>query len=363
MMRNPSAGIGLLCLSCLTSQALESLPEHVDITPVYTDGEWSWTIVSDAEVKETNVVFLPARDLEASEGELFQRPPGVQWDFLGMGAGEPVWILPQSDSGYTWPGIENAQSGTFASYVESDPRAGSLAQPWVQIGLVGVEGPGAFSLFQIQGGSPVVWMTSADGISAQDVFLLASPGHDHMNWAFSEKGVYRVSLKASAFLGPGATNPTAPGDAVDLFFTVGARAEWRATSFTSDEVMNELLAGDAADADQDGIENLLEYAFGTDPRSASPLNVEFGERAGPELVMVSDGGLVYPALRFFQRIHSDADLSYEVEWSGGLTGGWEEGGEVHNVEDFGDNWERVTIRDDQSVSGARFGRVRVIAGE
>jgi surface-anchored protein len=362
-MKTPSAGLGLLFLSSLTGQALESLPEHVDITPVYTNGEWTWTIVSDGDVKETNEVFLPARDLETPGGELFQRPPGEQWDFLGMEAGEPVWILPQSDAGYTWPGIENAQSGTFSSYVESDPRAGGLAQPWVRIGLEGVEGPGAFSLFQIQGGAPTVWMSSADGISVEDVFLLASPGHDHMNWTFSEKGVYRVSLNASAFLGSGATNPTAPGEAVDLFFSVGARAAWRASSFAADEVMNELLAGDAADADQDGIENFLEYAFGTAPRSASPLNVELGETAGPELMMVSDGGVGYPALRFFKRNSSDADVSYEVEWSGGLTGAWEEGGIEHQVEDFGDGWERVTIRDDQAVSGSRFGRVRVIATE
>lgn len=357
------ATLAILGLSGLTGQALERLPEHLDIRPTWVDGEWSWAIRTDSEDKETDLVFLPARDRSSPSGELFERPSGSQWDILGLDGGESVWILPQSDTGYTWPGMENAQSGLFGSYVETDPRVGGIAQAWIRIELASVDGPGAFTLFQIQGGLPVVWMASADGVAADDVFFLASPGHDHMNWAFSAKGVYRIRLRASAFFGPGATNPTPLSDEVDLFFSVGARADWRASHFSSGEVMDEMLAGDGADPERDGDENLLEYAFGTDPHSASPLNLESGEHAEPELLMVEDGGMTYPALRFFQRIHADSDISYQVEWSDRLSGGWNSAGTAYEVEDFGEDWERVTIRDNQTANGSRFGRVRVTVDE
>jgi hypothetical protein len=93
------------------------------------------------------------------------------------------------------------------------------------------------------------------------------------------------------------------------------------------------------------------------------LNVDTGESAGPELVMVEDGGTTYPALRFFQRIHEDADVNYEVEWNDALTGDWTVGGVEYEFEDFGDDWERVTIRDTRSVQNSRFGRVRVTVPE
>lgn len=362
-MRSKVAGYSILCLLSLEAEALERIPEHVDVRPSYLEGEWSWMIRTNSGEMETDLVFLPARDVSFPQGERNQRPSGGQWEFFGVDAGESIWILPQSDTGHTWPGFENTQSGVFGSYVETDPRVGGIAQPWIRIELASVEGPGAFSLYQIQAGAPVVWMASSDGIDTDDAYFLASGGHDHMNWAFSAKGVYRIGLKPSAYAGPGATNPTPPGDEIDLFFSVGARADWRASHFPAGEVMDEQVAGDEADAEADHVENLLEYAFGTDPHSASPLNLEFGEVGGPEFLLVEDGGMSYPALRFFKRINADADVSYEVEWNDGLSESWTVAGVEHDFEDYGEDWERVTIRDTRAVNGSRFGRVRVTVGE
>ncbi len=365
MSRAQLLGLAVFTAAAQPGAALQPLEEHLDLVPEFDAGSWDWEVVTDTDRFDPATVFLPTRDLDAlsGDGERYERPAGSQWDFLGMDEGEPVWFLPQSDFGYTWPGFENGQSGLFASYVESDPRVGGLSLPWIRISLASVEGPGSFSLFQTQSGSTVVWMASSDGVGPDDVFFLASPGHDHMNWSFSAKGVYRIQFAAQAYLGPGATNPTPAGDPVAVFLSVGSRGEWRASHFPADEVMVEAIAGADADPDKDGRVNLVEYALGSDPNHSDPLNQETGEVAGPEFLVIEDGDSRYPALRFFRRIHEDADVSYSVEWSESLSGDWVTRGTEESVEDFGERWERVTIRDTQAVGGSRFGRLRVEATE
>ncbi|MEM1085878.1 MAG: choice-of-anchor M domain-containing protein [Verrucomicrobiota bacterium] len=355
-----------------TSFGLEPLPEHIDVVPEFTGGSWDWEIGTDSISMDPSSVFFPLRDFDFSSkdpetgdplGERYFLSLGSGFDFLGFEEGEPVWILPQSDFNYTWPGMENAQSGVFHSYVETDPRASGLAQPWIRIYLDSVQGPGEFSLFQLQSGQQVIWMTTADGIGSDDLFLLLSPGHDHMWWGFTKKGVYRVNFRAQARLGADPTNLTPLSDPQELFFAVGARAEWRAMHFDSDDVMLESVAGDDADPDKDGKVSLLEYAFGTDPTSASMLHESLGVSSWPELVIVEDAGMSYPAMRFFRRINEDADVTYSVEWNSTLSPATWTSNEVEvDVEDFGERWERVTLRDTSPVSGKRFGRVKVETG-
>jgi surface-anchored protein len=342
-----------------SAAALDPLPEHVDVVPSYSGGAWNWVIKTDTGDLQPETIFLPVRDAAFPAGERYARPTGSQWDFLAIDAAMPVWILPQSDNGHTWPGLENSQSGAFGSYVESDPRAAGVAQAWIRVSLDSFQGPGEFSLFQIQSGAPVIWMATSDGIDASDAFYFASLGHSHMNWAFSAKGMYRLQMSASAYLGPGATNPTPAGESVGLHVAVGARAEWRASRFPVETVMDEAVAGPDADPDGDGLANLLEYGFGSDPLDPGKANPETSGIAGPEFIRIADGVSIFPAFRFFRRIHEDADVTYSVEWSDGLDGGWEAGGIETSVENFGDRWERVTVRDTRAVSGSRFGRVRV----
>jgi len=340
---------------------LEPLSVHLDLVPEWLGGSWTWRVATDSGSEDLSGVFLPLRDLDFADGERYLRPGGSQWDFLGVDEAEPVWILPQSDNGSTWPGFENGQSGVFGAYVESDPRVAGVAQPWIRIALAGAEGPGEFSMFQFQSGAPVVWMATSDGVGPEDVFFLASPGHSHMNWTFSAKGVYRIELRAQAYLGPGATNPTPAGEPVAVHFAVGARAAWRAEHFAAATVMEESVAGDGADPDGDLRPNLVEYAFGGDPLDPSPAKPGAGVPTGPELLLVEDGGERFPALRFCRRIHEDADLSYAVEWSDSVSGEWMAGGVEMVAEALDDRWERVTVRDTRPLSGRRFGRVAVEA--
>ncbi len=362
-MRTALLSFGLLSCNALTASALERLAEHIDIKPSFLDDSWSWKIGTDGGDLEPREVFLPVRDLASPEGEKFVRPAGAQWDFLGMDAGEAVWILPQSDNSSTWPGFESNQSDVFASYVEQDPRVVGVAQRWVRLGLVSVEGPGDFSMFQFQGGAPLVWTATSDGITADDAFYLAAPGHSHLNWTFSAKGVYRIELNARANLGPGATNPTPDGDAVSVYFAVGSIAEWRAAQFAAESVMDESLAGPDADPEKDGRSNLLEYAFGMNPLSPDALRQDKDGPGDPEMMMVDSGGETYPALRFYRRVHQDADVEYSVEWNDDLGEPWSPGGIEHVVEVIDDQWERVIVRDTRKVEGKRFFRVRVELAE
>jgi len=132
------------------------------------------------------------------------RPVGTAFDFLGAAAGEPVWVLPQSQQPHVpYPGIgaEDTSATTFAKHLETDPRLGTEAA-WIRVSLVAVRGPagGHFSLYQSTATGPKVWMASADGVTAQDAAWIVPGGHTHYNWAFTRPGNYQIDIVASGYL-------------------------------------------------------------------------------------------------------------------------------------------------------------------
>lgn len=126
------------------------------------------------------------------------------------------------------------------------------------------------------------------------------------------------------------------------------------SAFTALELTNQAVSGDAADPDGDGISNLVELAFGTNPRSPT----------------LSLPGLPAPALQSasgsshltvgFRRPVPAIGLSYDVQTADSLTGPWSSnavpvGLPVAN----GDGTETVTYRDPLSGQTRRFMRVSV----
>lgn len=140
------------------------------------------------------------------------QPAGSQWSFLGAGAGNDVWILPQTQAStllYAGVNASGVSASLFPPYFESDPRVNSTGR-WLKLTLSDVRGPGHFSLYQGSTfGTPTVWMSSSSGgITASDAFFVVPGSHSHANWAFSQRGIYEIDIQASGYLGAGQTNPT-----------------------------------------------------------------------------------------------------------------------------------------------------------
>jgi len=120
-------------------------------------------------------------------------PTGAQWSFLGA-AGSSAWILPQTHNEnllFLGLGTEELATGIFTS-------------DQVTLSLKSVEGPGAFVMYQTDMfGTPSVFMSSSDGITGADSIVLSAGAHRHVNWAFTEPGVYEIAFEASGTLAEG----------------------------------------------------------------------------------------------------------------------------------------------------------------
>ncbi len=121
--------------------------------------------------------------------------------------------------------------------------------------------------------------------------------------------------------------------------------------FTPQQLADPTITGDTADPDHDGIGNLLEYAFGSNPTKSDVSRLP--------LVSVQNG---YLTISFIQRV-APADVTYTVEVSGDLNT-WSSGsGATTTVSTTAIDvaTQRVVVRDNTQTNAAakRFIRVRV----
>ncbi|MCU0795940.1 MAG: hypothetical protein MUF31_08395 [Akkermansiaceae bacterium] len=321
---------------------------HIDILPRYLNGQWSWSLDAPSPIGlvAAGQHYFPGVDGDffADEGIRFTRPEGDFWDILGVAEEEPLWIFPESiPSGYegAWLGLGDTQTGVFSGVV--------------RLSLLGVDGPpgGHFTMFRDDG---AVIFATADGITAADAFNKPA-FHTHVSWGFSKKGLWRVRIVASAFLGPGQTNPTGPSPASPLYFAIGNQARWRAEQFDAAVVMNDAIAGSDADPDADGLVNALEYVLGGDPNSGSGVGPVHGGSIHPQAGM--NAGKLTITFHRRQDSSSDMDLQPIAEWAYSLNGPWIPGGTVLSVVPLAGGWERVTLRD-ASGDVAKFARIRAV---
>jgi surface-anchored protein len=180
--------------------------EHVDLGFDYVGGQWEGSSeIGTSNPNDSAIDYAPDKTLHyVHPGARANRPAGAQWDFIGVPAGQPIYILPQAqDPGLMFLGIatEETPSGTFAAYSETDPRVSSAPIPWVTTRVTAVRGPGQFAVWQSGTfGTPIVWVSSADGLGPTDKLLNLEGGHVHYNWAFTAPGFYEIDLQASAVL-------------------------------------------------------------------------------------------------------------------------------------------------------------------
>lgn len=375
------------CLFSLVATAqggLISLGGHVDLRWRW-EGTNGWTVKALADSDSENLYdppdfFLPLSDKPYAAGDVsnsgarFSQPASPAFAFTGVEPGQPLWIAVQGTAGLgeAWPGFENNQAAsTFGSYRMIDPRiTDSTPRPYITITLESYTPPpgtqSQFSMWSsVTASPPKVWMSTYDH-SLDDQYLFTAGSHTHLNWGFSAPGIHRVRLKASAFLGPGQTNPTGFSDVETITFTVGPFADWQATHFSSLELDDLGISGPQADPDKDGVSNLVEFGFGLNPRKGST-GAEVVGLGLPKMMVVEDSGkfyevVEYPARRAAGQIRP---LVYQPKFSNDLSN-WGDLDVITTESDFLGStshlnavWKKVSARRAVGLQRPALGFARV----
>lgn len=359
---------------------------HVDIRSHYEEGAWKIRLVTDSDSHAPDAAFLALSDKPydsenpAASGARQSQPPSTAFAFTGAQPGEPIWLAVQGTPGIgeAWPGLRNDQpAGTFGSHIPTDARVSQItARPYIRLTLVDYQAPHGktshFSMWNTTTGQPpTVWMSTFD-TDVENSCYYSAGSHDHVWWGFTQPGVHRVTLQASAFLGPGATNPTGLSEPFTLIFAVGTVARWQAESFDATQLAHPDISGMHADPDNDGITNLLEYAFGTRPLQGGPIPAAEG-LGMPVFSLVEEGGTTYqtithPRRRAGARLVPDV---YQAVFSNSPVDSWSDVGIITTATDFppeqatlNAEWEIATSRRPVPTAETKgFARVGLTPGD
>ncbi|GIE82010.1 hypothetical protein Aph02nite_79600 [Actinoplanes philippinensis] len=158
---------------------------HVDMGPVLDDGRLTIRLKDDSTTPPT---WREPADvtLKVTDKALIDVPSGAGYAFLGK-AGDKVYLLPQSQqAGIVWPGW-NTQHESVVKGTKGN----------VTWRLKQVSGPGRFKLFLTGSfGTPEVLFDSAKALPQQ--LAIAPNTHAHGNWAFTEAGIYQLTVEMTA---------------------------------------------------------------------------------------------------------------------------------------------------------------------
>ncbi|THV29550.1 choice-of-anchor M domain-containing protein [Glycomyces paridis] len=172
---------------------------HTDVFGVaYEDGALDLHVhdeENDAEYAPSEVVLAvnPAAETTAPAG----------YDFLDDGDAD-VWILPDTEvAGLLFAGwaTEEIAPGDFAG----DTLTLTVHDAWGDVDLYTVDDLG----------EPTVLFDSSQGPGSWEI---GAAGHGHLNWAFGEAGVYKLTVEAEGVLA--ATGETVSTGEVDYWFWV-----------------------------------------------------------------------------------------------------------------------------------------------
>ncbi len=172
--------------------------EHTDLGIEFEDGELELHAHVDDPVDQefgTDEAVLYA-GLRAAQ----PRPDGSDFDFIGVAAGETIFVLPQDND------PQRLFLGVGAEEVDPTAFNGPLA-----MNLQAVDGPGEFAVWQVDGlGGITPVMATADGIDDTDQIFAAPGTHEHYNWAFTAPGIYEVQVTVSGTLTDGTAIESEP---------------------------------------------------------------------------------------------------------------------------------------------------------
>jgi hypothetical protein len=148
----------------------------------------------------------------------------------GVAEGAPVWILPTSPN----PHLPFVGFGTE----ELEPTDWVSDLEFKLISVTSPSGSGHFSVYRPDGlgGSEFPMSTAQGGLTGDDRLFLPAGNHDHFFMAFSESGIWKITLQAQ---GEHSVDGTVVGEPVELTFEVapnqGGVIKLAQTSFTANQ--------------------------------------------------------------------------------------------------------------------------------
>lgn len=302
------------------------------------------------------------------DGYLLSDIVGPLGDFGGptqtipLMAGSPAIDGGDASSMVLPPWVQSDQRGTGFNRIEAesvDIGAYELFAPpaFDQDALSLMAGVGPVDLSDATGAWPSDGIFSGIGVdAATGVFDPAGAGVGDYTITYTVTDEFGISNRATF---------TMSVSAVDF-------DNWSGEHFDASELDDPAVSGSLADADGDGVPNLVEFAFGTDPRKASsgPGSLVYaGTLAGggtltapgvPKLVELPGGDGIFDAL-FIRRVPSVTDgLSYNPQFSADLNT-WEDSSAAPFVLASDGLFEILRVPFPPLVDGksARFFRVEI----
>ena len=314
--------------------------EHSDFRILYAPG--SSNLLSLEMRDQDNGINQPSNAviLVVLEGARLTLPAGTPFG----DAGQPLWILPQSQN------LSLLYMGVSAEGVPGGVFAGPLA-----LTLKRFDGPGYLMAWQATGpGQYNIRLNTRDGLSAADAFSPLIGSHEHFNWGFSSTGVFSLTFQVSGQRFGESTNILSP-ETTFVFhvrplppatnYQTWARGHWPPGFHPPTTQPN-------ADPDADGSANLLEYATGTSPTNPASAN------RGPGFRLVNTNGLSYGGVAF-TRFTPARDLEFIAEAASTLPGAWTILSNLVSTTTANDT-EQIIVRDNVTFTNAprRFYRLR-----
>ena len=144
------------------------------------DKEGGGSIPAGEYAPGDHTIFVP--------GPSVDRPPGSQWDFLGAPT-DKIWCLPASrdpNKPYLGWAPEELSPADFNGNITVRLTS-----------LLSAPANATFSVWSLDPfGSPTSLMSTANGISNSDQFLLAPANHEHFFVGFTQEGLYDIEFTA-----------------------------------------------------------------------------------------------------------------------------------------------------------------------
>lgn len=263
------------------------------------------------------------------------------------------WNGPTNQFIFTWCGFRVLNAYNFAgATIQTNPLATTTVAQGKSPGGTSLSANGSLA------GSAIVWGTHDGSGGTLRAYEAVNVAHELWN---SQQNAARDALgRYVKFCAPTIANgkvyvSTSASNLVVYGLLSPPHQLWQQGNFSPTELADPTISGDAADPDGDGIPNLAEYAFNTNPKTANTSGL-------PVFDTLNVGGLDYLAISYKQVLFN-TDITCTVQVSDDLTT-WNSGPgftTLVSTVDNGDGTETVTVRDTTPISSAtkRFIRVHI----